>query len=438
VSRWWRSEYGSIAAIAIFVIVILLVLVIPALRNWVTENITASSPVPDWIAVAALGGLVGLGELIARYKDAPFRAVLTLPAFLYVVINVVAAIGALFLIRAFGWEFGIGGQQDQPPSEITVRITQVMVAGLGAMALFRSSLFITRIGGQDVGVGPSSFLSIMLKACDDGVDRERAKVRADWVNQIMTGIAYTKARDSLVEVSARLLRNFPGDKLTDLRDSATAIGNRPMTERAKALNLGLLIMNEVGLGALKGAVEALGSTIKSETPTIKILRPTEGAKYQINEVVQAAYFCETDPPEKGLRSQQAIVTTVPDGRIVATPADGQPIDTSTVGDKTFSVTAEDEDGNKNTVSRAYQVVDTEKPKLILPDSISANATDANGAKVTFDVNAIDDDPPKPEVICTPASGSTFPIGESTITCTATDRAGNEAKGSFKVIVTNNA
>jgi hypothetical protein len=126
-----------------------------------------------------------------------------------VALNVGAAIGALFLIRAFGWEFGIGAQQGQSPSEITVRITQVMVAGLGAMALFRSSLFITRIGDQDVGVGPSSFLSTMLKACDDGVDRERAKVRAHWVNEIMTGISYTKARDSLVEVSARLLQNLP-------------------------------------------------------------------------------------------------------------------------------------------------------------------------------------------------------------------------------------
>jgi hypothetical protein len=71
----------------------------------------------------------------------------------------------------------------------------------------------------------------------------------------------------------------------------------------------------------------------------------------------------------------------------------------------------------------------------LPDNIGVKATDADGAKVTFDVRATDDDPPNPKVTCSHASGSTFPIGETTVTCTATDRAGNEAKGDFKVFVT---
>jgi Ca2+-binding RTX toxin-like protein len=38
------------------------------------------------------------------------------------------------------------------------------------------------------------------------------------------------------------------------------------------------------------------------------------------------------------------------------------------------------------------------------------------------------------VDCSPASGSTFPIGETTVNCSATDNAGNTANGSFKVTV----
>ena len=36
--------------------------------------------------------------------------------------------------------------------------------------------------------------------------------------------------------------------------------------------------------------------------------------------------------------------------------------------------------------------------------------------------------------CTPASGSTFPLGVSTVSCTATDVAGNTGTGSFTMTV----
>jgi len=41
------------------------------------------------------------------------------------------------------------------------------------------------------------------------------------------------------------------------------------------------------------------------------------------------------------------------------------------------------------------------------------------------------------VTCLPASGSTFPVGESTVNCSATDGASNTGASSFKVFVTYN-
>ena len=41
----------------------------------------------DYVAVALFGALVGTGELVARYRDAPERAVRSVPAFLYVGVN---------------------------------------------------------------------------------------------------------------------------------------------------------------------------------------------------------------------------------------------------------------------------------------------------------------------------------------------------------------
>jgi hypothetical protein len=262
----WATDYRAVLkALLVFVVILIIaafILLNPGFRDWIATNINSTSPLPDWIATAALGALVGIGELIARYKDAPFLALLTSSAVIYVAINIAAALGALFLIRAFGWEFGIGSQPDQSPSDVAVRITQVMVAGLGAMALFRSSLFITRIGNQDVGVGPSAFLSAMLRACDTGVDRTRAVVRANKVQQVMESIPYDKDDRSLVEVSTRLMQSSlsEGDK-NDLQSASAAIGSLTMTDRAKALSLGLLIMNYVGPGPLEGAVKALSTEV---------------------------------------------------------------------------------------------------------------------------------------------------------------------------------
>jgi hypothetical protein len=78
--------------------------------------------------------------------------------------------------------------------------------------------------------------------------------------------------------------------------------------------------------------------------------------------------------------------------------------------------------------------DATPPVLEVPGPITVDATSASGASVTYSVSATDDADPNPTVSCSPPSGSTFPIGESTVTCTATDASGNVASGSFTVVV----
>ena len=99
----------------------------------------------DFVAVALLGALVGGAELVSRYRDAPHAAVYTRPALVYVALNVTASVLALALIRGYGWTFNATGASQ--------RWTQVLVGGVGAMALFRTSLFMVRAGDRDIGVG---------------------------------------------------------------------------------------------------------------------------------------------------------------------------------------------------------------------------------------------------------------------------------------------
>ena len=57
----------------------------------------------------------------------------------------------------------------------------------------------------------------------------------------------------------------------------------------------------------------------------------------------------------------------------------------------------------------------------MPANITTNATSPQGATVTYTPpTVVDEDSPLPPVNCTPASGSTFLIGTTTVTCTVTD------------------
>ncbi len=78
--------------------------------------------------------------------------------------------------------------------------------------------------------------------------------------------------------------------------------------------------------------------------------------------------------------------------------------------------------------------DTTPPRLALPADITEEATSKDGAEVTYTATATDENPVNPEVTCSPASGSIFPIGQTTVNCLATDAAGNPAEGAFNVKV----
>lgn len=72
----------------------------------------------------------------------------------------------------------------------------------------------------------------------------------------------------------------------------------------------------------------------------------------------------------------------------------------------------------------------------VPETVTVTATSAAGAAVTYAAPTATDDVDGPvAVVCTPASGSTFPIGETTVTCSATDSSGNTATATFQVNVT---
>ena len=78
--------------------------------------------------------------------------------------------------------------------------------------------------------------------------------------------------------------------------------------------------------------------------------------------------------------------------------------------------------------------DDTSPVLALPNEIVAEATSPVGAVVSYIASALDDADGSITPDCDRPSGATFSIGTTTVTCTATDSAGNASTGQFPVTV----
>jgi hypothetical protein len=89
-------------------------------------------------------------------------------------------------------------------------------------------------------------------------------------------------------------------------------------------------------------IQTLAFKIDATQPTISLARPAEDGSYALGSAVTAAYTCGD-----ALSGVESCVGTVPAGG---------PLDTATVGTKSFTVTAVDVAGNRRTLTRTYEVV----------------------------------------------------------------------------------
>ena len=71
----------------------------------------------------------------------------------------------------------------------------------------------------------------------------------------------------------------------------------------------------------------------------------------------------------------------------------------------------------------------------VPSGLTVEANGPSGSAVNYTPPTASDDTDGPRpVSCTPGPGSTFPLGSTSVTCTATDLAGHQAEASFTVAV----
>jgi hypothetical protein len=162
------------------------------------------------------------------------------------------------------------------------------------------------------------------------------------------------------------------------------------------------------------------------------------------------------PVYKSVPALAPVTTTSPDGAIVTydRPLAFDNIDQAyvqvacdppssslfPVGTTDVTCTATDAHGNESISTILVTVAppaDSTPPVIAVPPpaEVTVAATSASGATVTYQIAATDNaDTGAIEVTCDRPSGSTFAIGTTLVTCTATDAAGNRTTTSFTVTV----
>ena len=140
-------------------------------------------------------------------------------------------------------------------------------------------------------------------------------------------------------------------------------------------------------------------------------------------------------PSGATATFSASASDIVDGSVAVTctPASGSMF---ALGANVVTCSATDAAGNAASGSFTVTVQDTTPPVIAAHVNVTAEATSAAGALVTYTSPATSDAVDGPgTATCAPASGSQFPLGDTTVTCNATDAAGNHATATtFKVSV----
>jgi hypothetical protein len=112
--------------------------------------------------------------------------------------------------------------------------------------------------------------------------------------------------------------------------------------------------------------------------------------------------------------------------VVCNPASGSTFD---LGETIVECRATDTHANTGTASFTV-LVGVPPPTLDLPADFTVEATGSGGAVVTYTASTS----PGATVACVPPAGATFPLGTTTVQCTATDAYDQTTTGAFSVTV----
>ncbi|HEX6654138.1 MAG TPA: PxKF domain-containing protein [Thermoleophilaceae bacterium] len=213
---------------------------------------------------------------------------------------------------------------------------------------------------------------------------------------------------------------------------ASCVGSTPDGEKLDTSKLGPVTVTVTARDKAGNETVAKSTvTVEDRTdPTVTLTTPADGAEYERGEHVAAAYGCADEANGSGLDS---CVGDVPNG------AD---VDTTTLGEHSFTVTATDRAGNHASAVAHYTVVDVTAPQITLTTPSQGAVYDL-GQQVAASYSCADEDGGSGLASCagTVAGGAgidTASVGDKSFTVSATDHAGNPASRTVTYTVVDRA
>ncbi|MFY1825817.1 kelch repeat-containing protein [Myxococcus fulvus] len=226
--------------------------------------------------------------------------------------------------------------------------------------------------------------------------------------------AFPQAR--LQAIEGRRLWSLPGSDMAATGVTATIPASTP--PGAYVLSV---FANGVGSGRVVLAVANTAPTVQALTALSSNGVPAEVTLTGTDPEGSPLTFVIVTPPAHGTLSG-----TPPN--LTYTPNPGY------IGADSFTYRATDCGLDSNVATVTVDVSD-DPPTLTCPADVVVDATSASGAVVTYPpATASDNGGPQPTVTYSHPSGSTLPLGDTTVTVTAVDSSGQQATCTFLVTV----
>lgn len=224
------------------------------------------------LAVAiVIGALTAIAELLPRYQDEPFRAVLCVPGILYIAFNSVVSVIA-FLTLLFTAGTGVA-------TDSLDQFKYALLGGLGGVVLLRTTIVSPKGEGGSAQIGPGNVIIAFQSSIDRQIDRLRARKRARLVKASMANMDFDKAKLYILTMITGSMQNLSSPEQEELGKRVGEIDVGKTSNREKAYALGFVVLNKLGEFGLK---ELFDNTDNDYRTTAAIPTPSLAAQHAIS------------------------------------------------------------------------------------------------------------------------------------------------------------
>ncbi len=249
-------------------------------------------------------------------------------------------------------------------------------------------------------------------------------IKVDTVAPVLTGVPVAFTQQATSTTGAMVTYTLP--TASDANSGVKAPGVSCLPASGTAFQMGDTTVNcSVSDNAGNSATASFIVSVKDLTPPTVV--------FNISPVAPSAsgWYLVSPSTSWTVTDSESTVTRTGCATVAAQANTG-------IGGRNVSCTATSAGGTTGPITHNIKV-DTVAPTLTgVPANITQTTTSATGAAVTYALPIASDATPgsglSGTVSCLPASGSIFPVGVTTVACSAKDVAGNSASASFTVTV----